>query len=266
MSAAQAPLAFEGRAAIITGAASGIGLALARELAARGANLALADRDSRGLAAAHEELAAIGNQVVSEVLDVADDAQVRAAAAAFDAQLGPIHLLFNNAGIDMSGALDTLTLADWRRAFDINVFGVVSGLRHFLPLLQRHGGRAHVVNTASGAGFWVNSEVRMGAYAATKYAVVAISEALEQELAGTNVGVSVLCPGPVATSIAERSANASPQLRASIAGGASPESVAQLVLAGIATGEFYIFTPTRIAPALQQRHARILSALSRAGS
>ena len=262
MTSGQAPLQ-PGRTAIVTGAGSGIGLALARALAARGVDLALADIDAQALEAARAELVATGRRVATRVLDVSDDEAVREAAAAFDAALGPIHLLFNNAGIDMSGALASLSLQDWQRAFGVNVFGVVHGLRHFLPLLQRHGERSHVVNTASGAGFWVNADVPMGAYAATKYAVVAISEAIEQELAGTPVGVSVLCPGPVATPIAQRSAHASPQLRASLAAGTAPETVAQLVLDGMNRGEFYIFTPTRMAQRVQQRTARILDALAR---
>jgi short-subunit dehydrogenase len=258
-----APWRFEDCTAIVTGAASGIGLALARALAARGVDLALADRDEAALAAVRAELAAKGRRVVTHGCDVSDDAQVAEAARAFDRQLGPIHLLFNNAGIDMSGRLQDLALADWRRAFDVNVFGVVHGIRHFLPLLQRHGEAAHVVNTASGAGLWVSGDATMGAYAATKFAVVAISEALEQELEGTPVGVSVLCPGPVATAIAARSALASPQLLASIAAGTPPDEAAALALAGVERGDFWIFTPTRMRERLQRRHDRILAALDR---
>jgi short-subunit dehydrogenase len=263
MNARRLPLTLPGRAAIVTGAASGIGLALARALAARGVDLALADIDAGRLEAVQAELAQSGRRVVSRVVDVSDDEDVRAAAAAFDVALGPIHLLFNNAGIDMSGTLESLALRDWQTAFGVNVFGVVHGLQHFLPLLRRHGERAHVINTASGAGFWVNREVSMGAYAATKYAVVAVTEALEQELAGTPVGVSLLCPGPVATPIAERSAKASQQLRASIAAGTQPDAVAALVLDAIQRDEFYIFTPTRMAERVRQRNARILQALDR---
>ena len=263
MTTQRAPLQFAGKAAIITGAASGIGLAVARALAARGADLAIADIDADALQAAHAELAATGRRVVSRVLDVRDDGAVAGVAAYFDGQLGPIHLLFNNAGIDMSGTLASLSLQDWHRAFDINVFGVVHGLRHFLPLLQRHGERAHVVNTASGAGFWVNNAVAIGAYAATKYAVVAISEALEQELAGTPLGVSVLCPGPVATAFAERAPGASALFRLSLAAGTPPDAVASWLLDEMERDEFYIFSPSRMGERLAQRTARILEALAR---
>lgn len=263
MTSRRSPLLYAGKAAIVTGAASGIGLAIARALAARGTNLAIVDIDADALQAARAELALTGRRVVSRVLDVRDDNAVAEAAVFFDELIGPIHLLFNNAGIDMSGKLASLSLADWHRVFDVNVFGVVHGLRHFLPLLRRHGERAHVVNTASGAGFWVNADVAMGAYAATKYAVVAISEAMEQELAGTPVGVSVLCPGPVATAIAERSATASTQLRASLAAGTAPEEVASCLLEATMRDEFYVFTPNRMKARLVQRTERILAALDR---
>lgn len=255
---------FQGKTAIITGAASGIGLALANTLAARGADLALADIDAHGLDAARERLASTGRRICTRVLDVSSDAEVRDAAAEFAAKLGRIHLVCNNAGIDMSGELASLSEQDWTRAFGINVFGVIHGIRHFLPLLRRHGEPAHFVSTASGAGFWVNGDFPMGAYAATKYSVVALSEALEQELRGTGIGVSVLCPGPVKTPIAERSLHASDSFRASVAAGTAPELVASQALEAIQAGEFYIFTPTRMRPRVEARFARILEALERA--
>ncbi|UUZ64622.1 SDR family NAD(P)-dependent oxidoreductase [Polaromonas sp. P1-6] len=254
---------FEGKAAIITGAASGIGLALAHALAASGVDLALADIDARGLEAARAQLASTGRRIYTRVLDVARDADVRAAASEFEAQLGKVHLVFNNAGIEMSGALESLSEDDWTRVFGVNVFGVIHGIRHFVPLLRRHGEPAHIVNTASGAGFWVNRDVSMGSYSATKSCVVALSEALEQELDGSRIGVSVLCPGPVATSIAERSSRSSERLRASIAAGMTPEKVAARVLGAIRDGEFYIFTHAQLQTSLQKRFARIFEALSR---
>ncbi|KJK09638.1 short-chain dehydrogenase [Burkholderiaceae bacterium 16] len=255
---------FRGKAAVITGAASGIGLALAEALAARGVDLALADIDAHGLDAARARLASTGRRIFTRVLDVSSDADVRDAAAEFEAELGSVHLVFNNAGIDMSGELASLSEQDWQRAFGINVFGVIHGIRHFLPLLRRHGEPAHIVNTASGAGFWVNSDFPMGAYAATKYSVVALSEALEQELSGTGIGVSVLCPGPVKTPIAEHSIRASEQFKAIVAAGTPPERVASQALEAIRAGEFYIFTPTRMRPRLEKRFGRILDALERA--
>jgi len=254
---------FQGKTAIITGAASGIGLALAKALAEQGADLALADIDAGGLDAARAMLASTGRRICTRVLDVSCDEQVRDAAAEFEATLGKVHLVFNNAGIDMSGELASLSEQDWQRVFGINVFGVIHGIRHFLPLLHRHGEPGHIVNTASGAGLWVNSDFPMGAYAATKYSVVALSEALEQELSGTGIGVSVLCPGPVKTPIAERSIHTSDRFKTAVAAGAPPELVASLTLEAIRAREFYIFTPTRMRPRLEKRFARILDALER---
>jgi NAD(P)-dependent dehydrogenase (short-subunit alcohol dehydrogenase family) len=254
---------FEGKTAIITGAASGIGLALAHALAASGVDLALADIDPHGLEAARAQLCSTGRRVYTRVLDVSRDADVRAAASEFEAQLGKVHLVFNNAGIEMSGALESLSEDDWTRVFGVNVFGVIHGIRHFVPLLRRHGEPAHIVNTASGAGFWVNRDVSMGSYSATKSCVVALSEALEQDLEGSSVGVSVLCPGPVATPIAERSSHASERLRATIAAGMAPHEAATRVLGAIRDGEFYIFTHAQLQANLKKRFTRILEALSR---
>lgn len=252
-----------GKAAIITGAASGIGLALAHALAERGVDLALADIDARGLEAARTQLAATGRRICTRVLDVSSEAEVRAAASEFGAQLGKVHLVFNNAGIDMSGTLASVSQEDWTRVLGINLLGVVHGIRHFVPLLQRHGEPAHIVNTASGLGLWVSPAAATGAYSASKYGVVALTEALEQELAGSHIGVSLLCPGPVATPIAERSPHATPQLRANIAAGITPHQAAARVLDALRDGEFYIFTHAQLAANLRQRFGRILGALSR---
>lgn len=252
-----------GQNAIITGAASGIGLELAHELAARGVNVALVDIDEASLDVVCAELIKLGVQVFTRVVDISDEDQVLEAARAIGESFGHIQLLFNNAGMEMSGPVTTLPMRDWRRVFDVNVFGIVHGLKHFLPLLQEHGEAAHVVNTASSAGFWTNPALAMGAYGATKYAAIAISEALEIELQGTPVGVSVLCPGAVATAIATRSKHASQQLKDALALGSSPQLAAQLALEGVERGDFFIFTPNAIEDAIGARHARVLAALHR---
>jgi len=253
---------FKGKGAIVTGAASGIGLALARALAQSGANVALADIDAEGLEKARAELARNGTKIVAKTLDVADDAAVQAAAAFFETQLGRIHLVFNNAGIEMSGPLASLEEADWQRLFAVNTFGVIHGIRHFVPLVRRHGEGGHVVNTASIGGLQVNRDFRLGPYAATKYAVVALSEALEQDLEGSGIGVSVLCPGSVATRIAESSRRPNAALRAAVAAGMTPDAVAERVLRAIRDREFYVFTHTELKPKLEARFRRILEAFS----
>jgi len=166
--------------------------------------------------------------------------------------------VFNNAGIEMSGALDSLEIGDWQRLFAVNTFGVIHGIRHFVPLIRRHGEGGHVVNTASIGGLQVNREFRLGPYAATKYAVVALSEALEQDLEGSGIGVSVLCPGSVATRIAESSRRPNAALRAAVATGQTPDAVAERVLRAIRDREFYIFTHPELKPKLEVRFRRIL--------
>jgi NAD(P)-dependent dehydrogenase (short-subunit alcohol dehydrogenase family) len=251
---------FKGKGAIVTGAASGIGLALARALAQSGANVALADIDAEGLEKARVELTRNGTRIVAQIVDVADDTAVRVAAVKFEAQLGKVHLLFNNAGVEMSGAIESLDSRDWQWLVGVNVFGVIHGIRHFLPLLRRHGEGGHVVNTASIGGLQVNRDFRLGPYAMTKYAVVALSEALEQDLEGSGIGVSVLCPGLVATHIAESSRRPNAALREAVVAGLAPDKVAERVLRAIHGGEFYIFTHADLKPKLEARFRRILEA------
>ena len=252
-----------GKGAIVTGAASGIGLGLARALAEAGANVAMADIDREALKKAQAEIAKHGTRIFTQSIDVADEGAVKTAAETFQAQLGKVHLVFNNAGIEMSGPLESLQAADWQRLFAVNVFGVIHGIRHFVPLVRRHGEDGHVVNTASIGGLQVNRDFRLGPYAATKYAVVALSEALEQDLEGSRIGVSVLCPASVATRIAESSRTPNPKLRAAVAGGLAPAAVAERVLRAIRDGEFYIFTHAESKPKLEARFGRILDAFEK---
>ena len=251
---------FQGKGAIVTGAASGIGRGIARALAKAGADVALADIDARGLEGACAELASFGRRVYSRVVDVADEAAVREAAAEFEARLGRVHLVFNNAGVEMSGALESLETRDWQQLIGVNVYGVIHGIRHFVPLLRRHAEGGHVVNTASIGGLQVNRDFRLGPYAMTKYAVVALSEALEQDLEGSNIGVSVLCPASVATRIAERSRTPNAALRAAVAAGLPPEAVGERVLRAVREREFYIFTHAESKAKLEARFRRILDA------
>lgn len=243
---------FKGKGAIVTGAASGIGLALARALVQAGARVAALDIEKVDL-----------QGVFAQQVDVSSDAAMQAAALRIEKQLGKVHLVFNNAGIEMSGPLESLDAADWQRLFAVNVFGVIHGIRHFVPLLRRHGEGGHVVNTASIAGHQVNRDFRLGPYAATKYAVVALSEALEQDLEGSAIGVSVLCPAPVATRIAENAKKPNEKLRAAVAAGMAPGAVAERVLKAIRGGEFYVFTHAESKQKLEPRFRRILEAFTR---
>jgi NAD(P)-dependent dehydrogenase (short-subunit alcohol dehydrogenase family) len=191
----------EGRTAVITGAAGGIGRAIAVSLARRGCNLALADVDEPGIAGTEDLVRAQGVRVTRYLLDVAD----RAAVASFPARVAAEHpgvdLLVNNAGVAVGGTFEQVSEEDFDWLFEINFWGVVRMTRAFLPAL-RASGDSRVVNLSSLFGLVAPPE--QVAYAASKFAVRGFSEALRHELEGSGVGVTVVHPGGVATSIAEK--------------------------------------------------------------
>jgi NAD(P)-dependent dehydrogenase (short-subunit alcohol dehydrogenase family) len=180
--------------ALVTGAASGIGAALARALAGRGARVWVTDRD----AACAEATAAALPGARAAGLDVTDADAFAALAERVVAESGRIDLLFNNAGVGLAGAVRDLSLADWRRVIDVNVWGVIHGIHAVYPHLIRQGGGA-LVNVASGAA--LAPRPGMTAYAATKAAVVALSTSLRAEAALHGVQVNAICPGFIATNI-----------------------------------------------------------------
>lgn len=188
---------FEGKTAIVTGGGSGIGAALAEELSRRGARVVVADLDPDRAA---EVALRVGGR--SARLDVTDGAAFQELAAKVTREDGRIDLLFNNAGVGVTGAVEDLTLADWRRVVDVNLWGVIHGVDAVYPQMirQRSG---YIVNTASGAG--LSPRPGMTPYAAAKHAVVGLSTSLRAEAAPHGIGVSVLCPGYVATNIVRSS-------------------------------------------------------------
>jgi NAD(P)-dependent dehydrogenase (short-subunit alcohol dehydrogenase family) len=269
---------FAGKTAIVTGAASGIGLGVAKALAGAGMNLVLADLRPDPLAAARQQIEALGAKVITVTVDVSDAASVAAAGAAAEHAFGKLHIAVNNAGVAMHGTpVEQVKPEEWAWVMGVNVMGVINGIRTFVPMIRRHGEGGHVVNTGSVSSLFVRQGRNQGAYAMTKYAVLALSEALEQEVAGSGIGVSILCPGAVRTSIFDSAATrperfggaySRPEqeaLRSALASGAlSPEAVGQRVLAAIRDGEFYIFTHTTERAAVQARHDRIRAAFDRA--
>ncbi len=268
-----------GKTAVVTGAASGIGLGIARCLAGAGMNVVLADIQREPLARARAESAALSAGAIDLVTDVSDLESVRAAAAAAEAAFGAVHMLVNNAGVAMHGQpLETLPPADWDWIIGVNVYGVIHGLQVFLPLLRKHGEPAHIVNTASIAGFQVNPNWPTGAYSMSKYAVVALSEALRNELAGTAIGVSVLCPQAVDTDI-YRSARIRPErfggpherphehfMKELLASGWPPDRVGARLVDAVRNGEFFVFTHAATRQWVEQRHRRIMDAFDRAAA
>jgi NAD(P)-dependent dehydrogenase (short-subunit alcohol dehydrogenase family) len=197
----------QGRTAFITGGANGIGLGIARNLARAGSRLALADVDAAALALAKAELETLAPVEVYE-LDVRDRDAYASVAEAAERKLGPVSLLFNNAGVATTAPAEKLSYALWDWVIGINFYGVVNGIQTFAPKMIERGQGGHIVNTASGAGLAATSSGVL--YCTSKFGVVGLSEALNGELASAGIGVSVLCPGPVATGIVRRSAASAP--------------------------------------------------------
>jgi NAD(P)-dependent dehydrogenase (short-subunit alcohol dehydrogenase family) len=268
-----------GKAAFVTGGASGIGLALGRALAEAGARVMLADIEEKALEDAVAGLKG-GNlpEVRGVICDVRDyQAVERAAQAAIEA-FGKIHIVCNNAGVGGRSGADGISLQDWRWVIDINLMGVVHGVRAFLPHLTSHGEGGHIVNTASMAGFLPGTG--FGPYTATKFAVVGLSEALRDELAPKGIGVSVLCPGWVRTRITESRRNwpteygeppaprtglVEQHITELVRTGMDPAAVAALTLAAIRTNELYVFTHPHMRPSLETRVENFLAAYRKLG-
>lgn len=256
--------------AFVTGAASGIGLALCKALVARGAKVMMADMNAQGLALAREE---VGDaQTQSVVCDVSDAESVLSAARASVDAFGKIHLLFNNAGVSLAGRPGQIDLRDWRWITDINVMGVVHGVETFLPLIAAHGEGGHIVNTASMAGHVAS--VGMGPYFATKYAVTGYSEALRLELNEMGIGVSCLCPtwvktnihntsdnspGMGATSAAFKQSKAYKTVKGMIENGMDPDRYAELCMTAIEANRLHVFNDPEARQAMVDRHVANLA-------
>ena len=189
-----------GKVAVITGGASGIGLATARALAAEGARLVLADIEDGPLAAAASELDALGVRC-----DVSSLESVQALADAAYERHGAVDIVFNNAGVAVGGPMVEMTHADWDWLVRVNLWGPIHGIEVFVPRMVEQGNGGHVLFTASFAGLVPN--VGLGPYCVTKYGVVAMAEVLQRELRAAQIGVSVLCPMRVATSIGSSERN-----------------------------------------------------------
>jgi NAD(P)-dependent dehydrogenase (short-subunit alcohol dehydrogenase family) len=189
---------FKGRTAVVTGAASGIGLALSRALLNGGVNVLMADSNSIALACAVESLSVHAAQVQHAAVDVTDAEAVQLLVDFAEARLSRVDFLFNNAGISGVPSVVDASLDDWRRIVDVNLWGVINGIHAVLPLMRRQGG-GHIVNIASIAGLLPSPSNVL--YTTTKFAVVGLSESLRHDLAADGIAVSVACPGAVATNI-----------------------------------------------------------------
>jgi NAD(P)-dependent dehydrogenase (short-subunit alcohol dehydrogenase family) len=260
-----------GKVAVVTGGASGIGRGIATAFAAEGMSVVIADVEEPAAAAAADEIGAAAIRT-----DVSDAASVQALAEQTLERFGAVDVVVNNAGIGPFAAIAKLTLDDWRWIIDVNLWGVIHGVTTFLPLLERNRDGGHIVNTASMAG--LAPVPRIGAYCVTKYGVVALTEtlALELEQAGSRVGVTVLCPGPVRTNIKASSRNRPAGLTA---GGfedfdleqdparqgdrwLEPADVGAIVVDAITRGDLYAITHQEFFPRVEQRHARLAAAFN----
>ena len=258
-----------GKVAAVTGAASGLGRAMALAFASEGMHVALADVDEAGLEETRALLKAHGGRILSMRVDVSHSHQVETFAERCVGELGAVHLVCNNAGVAASGPVWETSEEEWRWLLGVNFWGVLHGVRAFAPRLMAQDA-GHIVNTASVAG--LISPPGMGAYAVSKHAVVALSESLQHDLAerGSNVGVSVLCPAYVPTSIAdsrfpavvaksrERLAKEAALKKAVAAGKLSADDVARAVVAAVKQGRFYVLTHPAIKGAVRSRMEDVL--------
>ncbi|HZM31295.1 MAG TPA: SDR family NAD(P)-dependent oxidoreductase [Acidimicrobiales bacterium] len=251
---------FEGKVAVVTGAASGIGRGLVTRFGQEGMNVVLADvqRDALDAAASGLTERLGGDRVLAVPTDVRHEDEVEALAAATFERFGTVHVLCNNAGIGTGGLAWMVPADRWRWIVEVNLLSVAHGIRAFVPRMIEQG-EGHIVNTASAAG--VNTGPVMSPYYATKHAVVALSESLhfDLQMTGAPVGVSVLCPEWVRTNIAESERNRPPEvaevvlppdaplegraiLQGLVEGGLDPLEVAGIVVDSIRAGRFWIFT------------------------
>jgi len=262
-----------GKVAVVTGAASGIGRALSDAFAAEGMHIVMADIEDDALAVAAKEVGESGVRVLAVRTDVSKGADVDALAARTVDEFGTFHVVCNNAGVGSGGTMWELSEADWAWVLGVNLWGVIHGIRAFVPRLVEQD-EGHVVNTGSIAG--LTSAPMMGPYNASKHAVVTISETLQRELAlnAKAVRVSVLCPGFVQTRIAESDRNRPDHLRNPVepemsdvgrevmkqivAGGLPPSEVARQVVDAVKNDRFYVLPHPEMKSIVRTRMEDIL--------
>jgi len=261
---------FRNKVAVVTGAASGLGKAMALDFARRGMKLALADIEADALATVEKEIGVLGVETLVHTTDVSQPSSVLDLAEAVFDRFGGVHILCNNAGVSAGGIkLVETKLADWEWVLGVNLWGVIHGLNAFLARMIAQGQEAHIVNTASILGMVV-AWPGTAAYVASKFAVVGLSEALALELEGTGIGVSVLCPGSVDTHIYESARNRPARLKvdrpaidlrarmkAVSRSWITPEQVSAQVMDAIESKRFYVFTHPELGTLMDARFARI---------
>ncbi len=265
----------EGKVAVITGGGSGIGEGIAGACAAAGMRLVIADIEldaaERVAAAARES----GGEAIAVRTDVTDRAAVDALAGRAYEAFGAVQLLCNNAGVISVGPIAETTPEDWQWLFGVNVFGVVHGIQAFVPRMRAQGGEAHVVNTGSMSSISTTQAVAVGTYCATKHAVLGLSETLRHELADDGIGVSILCPGGVATQLFAADRNLPEGLRGRVTTPVrerrevermDPREVGERVLDAVRANRFWILTHPERRDAIARRAEGLLAAFDEAAA
>lgn len=262
------------RVAFVTGGASGIGFGIVKVLLEAGAKVAIADLRADHLEEAKRALAAHDNRILAVEVDVTDRAAMARAADAVDAAFGRVDILVNNAGVGIEGPFSEASYADWDFGIGVNLGGVINGLVTFLPRIRAGGRGGHVVNTASLAGM-VRMPGFMAIYATAKAGVIALTEAICNDLVHEGINATVLCPGPVRSRIHELGQNRPARFASSDAFTAAaeklgrrevselwmdPEEVGRMVLKAILENELYVVTHGEWRGAVQARHDQIMAA------
>ena len=276
----------EGKIAFITGGASGLGLAMARSFSAAGMKVVIADIEQSALDVAVASFSDSNAEVLGIQLDVTDRIAMQAAADQTEAEFGKIHVVCNNAGVAVGGAIDKMSFEDWDWVMKVNVDGVINGVQTFLPRILAHGEGGHIVNTASMAGHM--PVPRLSVYNTGKFAVVGMSEVMRLDLAESDIGVSVLCPGVVTTNIFSSGRNRPDQLQSEtdtasdllkpdhrseeerlaavesiFAGALDPQVLGDMVLHAIVTDEFYIFSHPELRTSVAARNEDMMGSFDR---
>lgn len=268
---------FKDKVAIITGAASGIGLAIAKRCAKEGVKVVLADIDETSLIEAEEELKSFKADLLSVVCDVSKEKDIQLLAKKTIESFGKIDLLFNNAGVSTGGLLWENTVEDWKWVLGVNLFGVINSIKTFVPIMLKQNNECHIINTSSIAG--LTAAPGNSIYSVSKHGIVNISETLyyELKLAKSQIDVSVVCPGFVKTRLIDAERNRPKEFKSSesiqsphkqminqmfnkgVLNGIAPEKVVERIFEGIKAKKFYVFTDEECKLMIKQRKEDILN-------
>jgi NAD(P)-dependent dehydrogenase (short-subunit alcohol dehydrogenase family) len=259
-----------GRVALVTGGASGIGRGIARALAREGAKVVVADIDGEAATSAANELRKSGT-ATGIALDVTDPGAWERVADQVETEVGPVAILCSNAGVGGAhGPAETVSLDEWRWVFAVNVDAHLMGVRAFLPRMKARGGEGHLLQTISMAGLVATPNA--SAYGASKHAAMGLARILRAELAGTEIGVSVICPGMVRTNLPlsalkARPANLPPRKMGEVEGmakvlshGMDPDLVGARAVRAIQAGEFYVLTHADWKPIVEAQEGEVSAA------